>query len=1024
MNCGHIDHQEQLEKLLFDFEQSWFKDQNTDIADFLPDPAAEDFLEILTELVRSDMEFRAERGREFLSESYFARFPVLLDSADAKKAVVFEEYRLRNARGECVTAQSLTEKHGIDSTGWPELQPAAPGQSRASLSTQAQRVRQRRINFPKVGDTFERFELVGVLGEGAFGRVYLAQQGDLEGRLVVLKLTTEKTDEHRLLARLQHTNIVPIHSVHRSNDLQAICMPLLGVATLEDILRQCGKPGDQHRGSIQSDTLVETVNQKKELSVADTISDADNAKQFRLRKKLKDHEHVQRCSSFQQFAAELIRQTAEGLGYAHRRSIVHGDLKPANLLVDDDGNAVILDFHLGSSKQEDVGKHIGGTLPYMSPEHLRSLERGAGNIQPTSDVYSAGVMLYEVMTGKLPYEEDLRTTFCLDDLATVKDVPFAVPKADRELIGEDVSAIIETCMQPKPENRFQNGFELASELERSLSWQPLQLASNGSFKNRITKWARRNPRLSSGSTILAVCSLVILAIAASLWTVSANLNKLNAISESQRHIELARSLRPSLAAAHGYHDPGFFAGSAAQAEQFLEQNSWRDVQELESRKYFGRLSADDANTEALSAAELHFWLAEVFQNLATINVDREFLSQALAHNDQAAMFWPNDRTQLAVLKQKHKIQSRIDQKGLPIPEPDLSKEPDNRLDRFLSAYLHEKDPSTAERIYSELVEESPDDFLTWLMLGNVCAEQEKFPQAEAYYTVCHSMDNRSSLPVLYRGLVRMEQGKTALALTDLKLADRLTPDDVTIKLNLALVLIKERDFEQALHNLDRAIDLGARQTRVWYLRSNVRKALGDDAGARADMEKFLTTDPQDEKSCVTRGVRKINDDPRQAIKDFERALEFNPKSDSAYNNIAHVYSEVLKEPESAIKFMDKAIEFNSANPKLVAARGVLLGRTGQRKAAIADAESALHLDGSPDTLYRVAGIYAQTSKVEPQDAPLAISLFAQAAFRDPGLVLRMMKTDPDLEPLSDKPAFTALVDGIRQLFEAGEKPIK
>ena len=202
---------------------------------------------------------------------------------------------------------------------------------------------------------------------------------------------------------------------------------------------------------------------------------------------------------------------------------------------------------------------------------------------------------------------------------------------------------------------------------------------------------------------------------------------------------------------------------------------------------------------------------------------------------------------------------------------------------------------------------------------------------------------------------------------------------------------------------------------------NVRKALGDEAGAKADMEKFLASEPTDEKSYITRGVRKINNDPQQAIQDFERALEFNPKSDPAYNNIAHVYSEILDDSETAIKFMDKAIEFNSANPKLIAARGVLHGRTGKRPLAIADAETALRFDGSPDTLYRVAGIYAQTSKAEPQDASMAISLFAQAAFNDPGLVLRMMKTDPDLEPLTDKQAFNSLVDAIKQLFEAGKK---
>src|SRR3954453_19591689 len=88
---------------------------------------------------------------------------------------------------------------------------------------------------PEVGGEFLGFRLIGELGRGAFGRVYPAHQGDLASRLVALKVSTDLFDESQTLARLQHTNIVPIYSIHRVGTLQAVCMPYFGSTTLRDV---------------------------------------------------------------------------------------------------------------------------------------------------------------------------------------------------------------------------------------------------------------------------------------------------------------------------------------------------------------------------------------------------------------------------------------------------------------------------------------------------------------------------------------------------------------------------------------------------------------------------------------------------------------------------------------------------------------------------------------------------------------------------------------------------------------------
>ena len=104
--------------------------------------------------------------------------------------------------------------------------------SRASRSHPPRERLQRAIDLlPVVGQMFAGFELVAVLGRGTFGRVYLARQGELSDRFVALKISTNLTGESRTLARLQHTNIVPIYSVHRVDSFQAVCMPYFGATT-------------------------------------------------------------------------------------------------------------------------------------------------------------------------------------------------------------------------------------------------------------------------------------------------------------------------------------------------------------------------------------------------------------------------------------------------------------------------------------------------------------------------------------------------------------------------------------------------------------------------------------------------------------------------------------------------------------------------------------------------------------------------------------------------------------------------
>jgi len=125
----------------------------------------------------------------------------------------------------------------------------------------AQRLAKALQEMPEAGSDFEGFRLVAELGRGAFGRVFLAQQKELAGRLVALKISTDLFHESQTLAQLQHTHIVPIYSYHHGQPYQAVCMPYLGSTTLAHVLADAGIGEDDsvaimcrnHRGFVEAD---------------------------------------------------------------------------------------------------------------------------------------------------------------------------------------------------------------------------------------------------------------------------------------------------------------------------------------------------------------------------------------------------------------------------------------------------------------------------------------------------------------------------------------------------------------------------------------------------------------------------------------------------------------------------------------------------------------------------------------------------------------------------------------------------
>ena len=238
------------------------------------------------------------------------------------------------------------------------------------------------VRWPEAGQPFLGFQVERELGRGAFSRVFLAMEPALGDRRVVIKVSRVGASEALTLGRLEHPNIVPVYSVRQddASGLAAVCMPYLGNATLCNLLDVVARGVPRTGAAVlqvarQPDPVEPTGNPRAEPG---TYSEAING---------------------------LAIQLLDALSFIHGEGVCHRDLKPSNVLLTRDGVPMLLDFNLSADVYRGGGR-FGGTPLYMSPEQLRALgaaDADATALDARSDLFSLGVILYELLTGRHPF---------------------------------------------------------------------------------------------------------------------------------------------------------------------------------------------------------------------------------------------------------------------------------------------------------------------------------------------------------------------------------------------------------------------------------------------------------------------------------------------------------------------------------------------------------------------------------------------------------------------------------------------
>lgn len=955
-----------------------------------------------------------------------------------------------------------------------------------------------RISLPRAGDELNGFRLLLELGRGAFARVFLAEELSLGRRLVALKVSRAEGDEPRMLARLQHAHIVPVHSVHDdpATDLRFLCMPFFGGANLAQVLQEAwglahaqasgkslvealehlslrlpsvvgqeGLPGSGRVARSRFGSVPQPVDSMPSppLPQGDAMPDVPERTGRRRGRRLRelarrlfgprqsaspecdDRDHGLPARRFLrgangiQASVWIVARLAEGLDHAHARGLLHRDLKPANVLIAADGTPMLLDFNLAAEVELCVPDEqcvlkraeLGGTLPYMSPEHLDALDPDGwtepGAVDERSDLYALGLILFEMIAGTSPFPEPPAG---LTSVATIRAMiedrrrrPVPSLRATCPEVPWSLSALVAQCLDPDPDRRYRSAGHLAEDLRRFLDHLPMKYCKEPSTRERMEKWARRHPGLCSSTSIAFFAVLLLGIMAGSMALVYDRMLDLSArmklqafdraFVESQFLLNVAgpddellsRGIRQArkLLAGLGISDPTTPGRSTSGRAS--------DPLPGATSLWLQRLRGDELQRLRRQMVELLVLEARGEVKLAerggTTEDLQRVLGRAIARLDQAERLGANLPSALYSERARY-LAAMGDVQGA-ARDRDRAARQDNSSSQDLtllgSSLVAAGDAAAAESVLRTAIARDVTSLWAWFAMGHCHFAQGRYLEAAGDFSACVARGPDYAWNHFNRALALARAGRTLDAKLAYDRALELDPDLHQARVNRALVELELGQPERALADLSAAVAAGRRELGTLAALGETLARLGRLSEAESTFRDLLAQNPDDAIVLVARGMTRLKRDPQSARRDFETVLKHDPRCAAAHYGLARLIR--AQDRRAAIAQLDLALQLD---PNLVDAlqlRALERARLGD-PAALDDVELLVKAP-TAHRFYNAAcalALYAD-AKADPRPLDRAIGLL-ELAFKS-GFPVAEAAADPDLEALRARPQFPALL---------------
>jgi eukaryotic-like serine/threonine-protein kinase len=914
--------------------------------------------------ILDDQSLRWQRSDHRFVESYLQHQPELRRDPEQVLDLIYHEILLRAQQGECPQLEEylhrFPEYSGQLKVQFEVYQAMASGDSlpKALLGNScaesqpiapSDRIRKsalRELLSPD-GIAIPGYEVLRELGRGSMGVVFLARHTVLK-RLVALKMFSPQSwggdeqilrfkQEAEAVARLQHPNIVQIYEVGEYRDHPFFSLEFVSGGSLAQRIDGTPWPARQ--------------------------------------------------------AAELLATLADAVHAAHERGIIHRDLKPGNVLLTNEQTPKITDFSLAKvldgDRTETRTGMIMGTPSYMAPEQA---DGRTGETVPGTDVYALGVILYELLTGRVPFKGES----VWDTLKLVTGQDPVPPRQQQPKVPRDLETICLKCLNKEPAKRYIHATDLANDLQRFLTNQPI-LARPASVWEQSWKMAKRWPRLSAGLAT-GLGSLIVLTV----W---------HEIDVRAREAKAAQVERSAIARENRRATLATIGEGLHQTNAAILVGDWeRAGQRL--TKVQGLLEAVPAALrDDAELVDLHTTASRIRHQQEQHNSDSDCYNRFMAYVHEAEYFG-TDFTGLTAQANRERTESLVRQ-ALGLFSVSVESGAMPAIDRA----------SFSEAQKQEVVECS---YVLLLQLAEVIAgptgevtAKEDRQQVERALDVLNSasrlassvrlFDDAQVCPILHsrrarylerlgkanearderakandarplrafefylRGNDHYREGRLESAVLDYEKVLRLERNHYGALYSLAVCYLKlpRPRLEAAKVYLTSCIN--QKPVPIWpvLMLGSVQMQMGELPGAEetfAQVEQTLQRRPDAlgrYALLVHRGLLRFrtNDFPR-AVADLQQAIKLKPTEYSAYVNLSQVYLK-LKDEKAALELINQAIDLR---PPLVQA-SLYRNRAHQHiqmedlEAALRDLDTAIALEVPPASSPVVAGDWFEKGQI-------------------------------------------------------------
>ena len=745
-----------------------------------------------------------------------------------------------------------------------------------------------------------RYEIRKEAGRGGMATVYEAFDPHF-GRAVAIKvmtlelldnetLETRFRQEARIIAALEHPAIVPVYDFGEDEKRPYLVMRLMTGGTLADRL---------HGGP---------------LGVAET--------------------------------AQILSRIGSALERAHEEGVIHRDLKPSNIMFDQYGDAFLADFGIARLTEGAVtltGENVIGTPAYMSPEQIH----GDQTVDNRSDIYALGVICFEMLTGRRPYEETAPARLMMQHL--IDPVPDI--RAVRPDLPPGIESVISHTMAKSPDERYAHAGELSDTLDSLASISAAGTADGKQDEgDRASVLAAAVLAGDSGDQVQQEVDEIEVTIPDSAE-----------LAAQQTSVELEPEAVPVAEAVEEVKAKGgrrwIILGAAAAGTVLIV---------IIAALYFG----DFFSTSGDETAEVSQMSPEREVNEAEAEVVSQPERGEAAAQDTA--------------------------------EPDLRPTAEAFLDRFYVS-MEVEDFGAAEEAINEAIALTPEE--AWLHTERAWLLETvgDYGAALNELGLAIELDPENGDNYARRGNILRELGEMDEALGLHLRAVELNPEDPTMHMDLAETYKQMEDPGMAIEHYNQAVKLNDGEAWFYDARADAYFMLGDYDMALADLERASELEPEDRGFFSRAGDIFLHDleDPERALDYYTRAVERSPEDGWVYSDRSAAYW-AMGNIDAAMVDLDRAIELDPENASFYIGRSqIFLWEMEDLDAALADLNHAVGVDPeNPEVFAERAALYhhyAGDLELALEDRSRALELEPDGPWRyiDRAQVLRDLGRDDE-----------------------------